>query len=462
MTVHIDPSRRTARYADRPERPRSDTRSATRSATRVVLGSLLVGAVSALGLTMVVFPGATESVVTGSLLFGFGVGWGTLAFASARKSRRAQRWARVPAIAMSATGVALVAFSPDDSSLSVLNWVWPPLMLALAAWMFVQTRRDLPRGARWLLTPVFVVLALASVGAGVQDITSGRVVQDYPAPGRTFAVGNHRLHIDCRGTGGPTVVLFNGMGELSASWARITNRVSDTTRVCAYDRAGQGWSDDVDERQDGVTAAADLHSLLTAAGEQGPYVLVGHSIGGPYALTYAAQYPGDVAGMVLLDSSSPRQFAEMPAYPLQYALMQRGLSLLPTLARIGLGPATTAASHVPGSDGALVDAMSSTVRAKRNGRDELSMLPVIFEQSQALTTLGDRPLMVLTASENQSTKGWPAAQTNLAALSGDSVHRTVRSSHAGMVEDPNGSDASAAAIEAVARSVSTGSPVSGS
>jgi pimeloyl-ACP methyl ester carboxylesterase len=454
MTVQIHPSRETA--------PNAERRTGAWSVTRVVLGSLVVGAVTALGLIMVVFPGATEAVVTGALMFGFGAGWGALAFVSARKTRRPQRWARVPAVAMSATGAGLVAFSPDDSSLSVLNWVWPALMLALVAWMFVQARRALPTRARRLLTPVFVTLAAVAVGALVQDVTSTQVRHDHPAPGRTFAMGDHRLHIDCRGAGGPTVVLFNGMGEFSASWARITDQVSDTTRVCAYDRAGQGWSDDVDEPQDGVTAAADLHTLLDAAGEHGPYVLVGHSIGGPYAMTYAAQYPGDVAGMVLLDSSSPRQFADMPAYPLQYALMKRGLSLLPTLARVGLGPVIGPSSHLPGAEGDLVEAMSSTVRAQRNGRDELSMVPRVLEQSQSLITLDDRPLVVLTASENLSTEGWSAAQDRLAALSSDSVHRDVRSSHAGMVEDPMGADASVAAITAVARSVSTGSPVSAS
>jgi pimeloyl-ACP methyl ester carboxylesterase len=333
-------------------------------------------------------------------------------------------------------------------------------MLALVAWMSVQARRALPTRPRWLLAPVFLTLAAVAVGALAQDVTSLQIRHDHPAPGRTFAVGDHRLHLDCRGAGGPTVVLFNGMGELCASWARITDQVDDTARVCAYDRAGQGWSDDVDEPQDGVAAAADLHALLAAAGEHGPYVLVGHSIGGPYALTYAARYPEDVAGMVLLDSSSPRQFADVPAYPLQYALMRRGVSLLPTLARVGLGPVIGPSSHLPGAEGDLVEAMSATVRAQRNGRDELSTIPRVFEQSQSLGTLDDRPLMVLTASENLGTEGWSAAQDRLAALSGDSVHRDVRSSHAGMVEDPDGSAASVAAITAVARSVGTGSPVS--
>jgi pimeloyl-ACP methyl ester carboxylesterase len=451
MTVHLHPSRHTTASVDR--------RTGSWSPTWVVLGSLVVGAVSALVLTLVVFPGATEAVVTGSMLFGFGVGWGALALISTRRTSRPQRWARVPAIAMAVTGAGLVTFSPGDRGLSLLTWVWPPMMVALVAWMFVQARRSLPARPRWLLMPVFVTLAAVAVGALVQHVASPQVLRDHPAPGRTFTVGDHRLHIDCRGTGGPTVVLFNGLGEFSASWARITDRVSDTARVCAYDRAGQGWSDDVAEPQDGLEAAADLHALLAAAGEHGPYVLVGHSIGGPYAMTYAARYPQDVAGMVLLDSSSPRQFDEMPAYPLQYALMKRGLSLLPTLARIGLGRVTTAVSHVPGPAGDQIDAIESTVRAKRNGRDELAAIPDVFEQAQALTTLAGRPLAVVTASENLSTQGWPAAQDRLAELSSDSVHSVARASHAGMLEDPVGAEASTTAITAVVHAVATGAPV---
>lgn len=449
MTVRTSQARAAA--------PVPGRRPGSRRISHVVLGSLALGVMAALVLALVVFPGATEAVVTGSLLVGFGLGWAALAVASIRWTSHPQRWARVPAVAMTVAGLALIAFSPQDPVLSLLNWVWPPLMLGLVAWMYVQARRELPGRTRWLLTPVFAVLALAAVGAGVQDVTALR--QDRPAPGRTFAVGDHRLHLNCRGTGGPTVVLFNGLGEFSGSWARITAQVGDTTRVCAYDRAGQAWSDDVDQPQDGIAAAADLHAVLAAAGEPGPYVLVGHSIGGPYALTYAAQYPRDVAGMVLLDSSSPRQFTQMPTYPTQYALLKRGGSLLPTLARVGLGPVGAAASHVPGADGETIETLSSTVRAKRNGRDELSTIPDLFEQAQALTTLGDRPLAVVTASENLSTEGWPAEQDRLAALSSDSIHSIVRSSHAGVLEDGQGSAASVAAITAVVHAVASGSPV---
>ena len=188
-------------------------------------------------------------------------------------------------------------------------------MLALAAWMFIQTRHSLPRASRWVLTPVIAVLALAALGGTYANITLARDQDSYAAPGKTYDVGGHRLHLDCRGHGGPTVVLFNGLGEISASWARITGPVADTGRVCAYDRAGQGWSDDARHPQDGVAAAKDLHDLLAAAGETGPYVLVGHSTGGTYALNYAARYDDEVAGMVLLDSSSPEQLPGCPPTP---------------------------------------------------------------------------------------------------------------------------------------------------
>ena len=87
-----------------------------------------------------------------------------------------------------------------------------------------------------------------------------------------------------------------------------------TTRVCAFDRAGEGWSGGKAIRQDGHQLASDLHALLRAAHVPGPYVLAGHSVGGTYALVYAAQYPGQVAGLALIDSATPYQF-DLPDYP---------------------------------------------------------------------------------------------------------------------------------------------------
>ena len=422
---------------------------------RIIAGSLAAGAAAALVLTLVVFAGGTESTITGSALAAFGLGWALIAFLTGRFTDRPQRWAFVPAGVMGATGVALLIFSPENDAMTRLSWVWPPIGLALAAWMYVQTRRCLPGRGRWLLTPVIAVLALASVGATYQNVAAKHDQRTYAAPGQLFEVHGHQMHLDCRGQGSPTVVLFNGLGEISASWARIAGPVAENTRVCAYDRAGQGWSGDAQHPQDGKEAAADLHALLAAAGESGPYVLVGHSTGGTYAMTYASRYDDQVAGLVLLDSSSPEQLTAIPSYAGQYALMRRGLALLPTVNRFGLGR-LFASSHLPEPAAAQVRALTSTARAARNGRDELSVVLDVFEQAQALTTLGDRPLAVLTASDSVANEGWTGAQGRLAALSTNHVERVVSSSHAGLLDDADPAAESVGAIAHVISSVRTG------
>ncbi len=425
---------------------------------RIVAGSLAAGFTAALVLALVVFAGGTESVITGALLTGFGFGWALITVLTMRFTTRPQRWASVPAAVMGFTGLALLAFTPGYEAMTRLGWVWPPLVLAMSVWTFVQIRRNLTGAGRWMLIPVVTVLGLASVGATYENFAERSDQGTYAAPGTTYEVNGHRLHLDCQGHGGPTVVLINGMGEISASWARIAGRVEQTTRVCAYDRAGQGWSKDAKAPQDGVAAAEDLHALLATAGEAGPFVLVGHSTGGTYAMIYAAKHPEQVAGMVLLDSSSPYQLTKIPAYAGQYAVMRRGFALLPTLARLGLSRLAPA-PHLPGEAGPEVQALTSTARAARNGRDEVSVVLDVFAQAQALTTLQDRPLAVVTASESLDGAGWAGAQDQLAALSTNQVHRTVHSSHPGLLVDKTPAAASVRAVEEVVSAVRTGTPM---
>lgn len=419
------------------ERDPATTRPARSRTRRIVAATLLGGAAGAVALSLGPFAGANEATITGSILLAFGAAWGAMAALSTKRAEP-QRWAAVPAVAMSATGLGLLAFQPGNSTLSALSWVWPALMLALVVWMTMQIRRSSGSG-RWLLAPVVAVLALASLGTAYEDVAAARDTHSNPAPGRMFEVNGHRLHLDCRGQGDPTVVLFNGLGEVSASWARIAPALTPRVRVCAYDRAGQGWSDDASHPQDGVAAAKDLHALLAAAGEHGPFVLVGHSIGGPFAMTYAARYPTQVAGMVLLDSSSPEQFTRLPAYPREYAMIRRVYALLPTLYRFGLGRVGAAAlpSHLPTAAADQVRALTTSAHGARNMRDDASMLHQVFGQAQALTTLHDRPLAVVTASGSlKDTVGWAAAQDALLGLSDHHLHSVVTSSHIGILEDP--------------------------
>ncbi len=452
MSVEIHPT------GHRDDTDAASARAKSGPVARIIAGSLAAGAAAALVLMLVVFAGATESVITGAMLTGFAIGWALIAALTIRYTTRPQRWATVPAAVMGATGVALVVFTPGYDAMTRLSWAWPPVVLAGAVWMFVQVRRSVTGAGRWLLLPVVAVLGLASVSTAYENIAERSDQGSYAAPGKSYTVNGHRMHLDCHGHGGPTVVFSNGLGGTSATWARIADPVDQRTRVCTYDRPGQGWSEATAHPQDALAAAMDLHTLLAVAGETGPVVLVGHSTGGTYAMTYAARYPEQVAGMVLLDSSSPYQLTQIAAYPGQYAVMRRGLALLPTLARFGVARLVPA-PHLPAPAGAQVQAMTSTAKAARNGRDEISVAPDVFAQAQALTTLGTRPLAVLTTSESLTGAGWAAAQNQLAELSTNRVHRTVRSTHAGLIEDEAPAAASIRAINEVVAAVRTGTPM---
>ena len=125
----------------------------------------------------------------------------------------------------------------------------------------------------------------------------------YPPPGRLVDIGGRRFHLNCSGRGTPVVILLAGGGAFSIDWALVQPHLAGTTRVCSYDRAGLGWSDPGPAEETVEQTVADLHRLLQAAHERGPYVLVGASIGGIYIRGYQHAFPHDVAGLVFANSS---------------------------------------------------------------------------------------------------------------------------------------------------------------
>ena|SRR5580704_9876494 len=132
----------------------------------------------------------------------------------------------------------------------------------------------------------------------------GSAAQTGPRPtGELISVGNRKLHIHCTGTGSPTVVIENGGAAFSFDWDLVQSEVARFTRICTYDRAGYAWSDPGPEFDTFDQATRDLPLLVKNAGVPGPYVLVGHSLGGMLVRFYQAKYPNDVIGMVLVDSS---------------------------------------------------------------------------------------------------------------------------------------------------------------
>ena len=121
-------------------------------------------------------------------------------------------------------------------------------------------------------------------------------------PGKLVDIGGRRLHINCVGKGAPTVVMEAGAGDFSFDWGLVQPQVARFTRVCSYDRAGYAWSDPGPTPRTMRQIAFELHTGLLKAGIKGPYILVGHSLGGAIVRTYVSQYPKEVAGMVLVDS----------------------------------------------------------------------------------------------------------------------------------------------------------------
>ena len=208
-------------------------------------------------------------------------------------------------------------------------------------------------------------------------------------------MGDHRLYLSCSGSGEPTVILEPGLGETSAAWGWIAPTVAAHTRVCVYDRAGRGRSDPSPDPQDGDQIATDLHTLLERADVTGPLVMVGHSLGGLYVLDYAARYPQQVAGMVLLDATPPTAFSSLPQYPAFYDMFTLATGLFPGLARLGGTQLVNSAGHaeLPALAREQARADLSTAGQARSERDELAMVPTMMAQARRRHRPG-RPAVV--------------------------------------------------------------------
>lgn len=122
-------------------------------------------------------------------------------------------------------------------------------------------------------------------------------------PGKLVDLGGHQLHVHCSGLGSPVVVVENGLGDFSFDWTLVQTQVSRYTRICTYDRAGYAWSDPGPKPRTFAQLNLELHDALGKLGEKGPFVLVGHSYGGPVMINFASTYPNEAVGLVLVDSA---------------------------------------------------------------------------------------------------------------------------------------------------------------
>src|SRR5215208_3427476 len=304
---------------------------------------------------------------------------------------------------------------------------------------------------------------------GYQAIATELAERAYPAPGEMVDVGGYSLHINCVGQDSPTVVLDAGSGGFSAHWVRVQREVSGTTRVCAYDRAGMGWSEMGPDPRDAKQITSELHTLLSKAGIEGPYVLVGHSFGGMDMQTYTARYPNEVAGLVLVDSSTePDQFSQRQKARDSYEPQKQKFAVIPRLAQLGvsllarlgvirlLSKLDPASPQLPPQQRAQIDALAPSTRQVSASAGEF-LAPT---QTLRLGSQGNKPLAVVSAPK-QAEPGWLKRQDKLATLtSSNSIHRVVKgATHTSLVYDRSDSRATSAAIVEVVVAVRNDRPL---
>src|SRR6478735_8275238 len=427
----------------------------------VVAGSLAAGFAAAVLLPFLPVDTVDMSFSTAMVLFGFALGWALLAVLSMRFTDQPQRWAVAPAIYMAVSG-ALVLMAPD-SVVDALGWVWPPAVLVLVVWVWVRARRELHSRTRaWLLCPVLVILALFAMGGGYEQLSQA-TAPAVAMRGQLVDVGPYRLHLECTGSGSPTVILEPGGGGSAASLGLIAPAVARDSRVCVYDRAGRGWSDPAASPPDGAQIATDLHMLLDRARVPGPYVLAGHSIGGLYVRTYAANYPEEVAGLVLVDSTASHDTPASRPEAGSYSIVKHVSALAGSTSRLGVGRliADTSFSELPPKYRDDARTTAATGKEMAGFLDEFAVANRSEAEAGSLRSLGAKPLVVLTA-ELENSKGWMADQNKTVKLSSNSLHRVVSgATHASLVEAPDHAAAVTRAIDDVVVSVRTGEPLKG-
>jgi len=277
-----------------------------------------------------------------------------------------------------------------------------------------------------LLAAVALVLA---AGLLYQAIGARRSARQFAPPGELIDVDGQRLHVVRAGEGRPLVLFEAGIAASSLSWTRVMPAVAAFTRVCAYDRAGLGWSDRARTPRTVDRMVAELRGVLAQVAPPGPAVLVGHSFGAFLVLVYAARYPADVAGVVLVDP--PTEWQDLGGQ--RAHLVRRGIQashIGGALARVGvvraclalltggapgvprnfvrvLGPrALRTLEHLVGEVRKLppethpaVQALWCEPKCFRGMAEHLGALGIMGDAAGAVTSLADLPLAIVSGSD---------------------------------------------------------------
>jgi pimeloyl-ACP methyl ester carboxylesterase len=279
------------------------------------------------------------------------------------------------------------------------------------------------------------------VGIVYQTVSQAVDRRKYPPQGELVDIGGFRLHLNCVGQGTPTVVMDAGGGAPSIAWGLVPSEIAKFTRVCTYDRAGFGWSDpNLRTPRSSQQSVDELHLLLTKAGINPPYILVGHSLGGVNMRLYANQYPEDAIGLVLVDSSHENQMTpeiwrktKMVSWLYQVLRVVSQVGVLRLIGEMNLLPILEGIKQeiqkYPLEVQALFDAFKSFCYRPdywATASSELANIKKSFEEVRSVTSLGALPLIVLSQGSKNSKMSderfqqWASLQLELTKLSSNS------------------------------------------
>ena len=267
---------------------------------------------------------------------------------------------------------------------------------------------------------VLLLLVLVVGGVAYNALSIRHYRQMAGVPGKLYNVDGYSMHLYCTGQGSPAIVLDSGLGDDFTSWYNVQPGLSKVTRVCSYDRAGFGWSQSRPEVQDANAISSQLHQLISVAGVQRPFILVGHSIAGLYLRSYAAHYPVDLAGLILLDGATPLQDDRVPSelvmiqqeqrrqMPWQKLLMTLGWYRLQGICTSGVSGSEQytlwikADSCIPSQ----IDAMESELDAERSSG----------EQTLHAGPFGKIPVLIFSRDPKVLASNWPLSVSKANAI----------------------------------------------
>jgi pimeloyl-ACP methyl ester carboxylesterase len=256
------------------------------------------------------------------------------------------------------------------------------------------------------LSPLFWTLGLVAVIVivflALGALATARLRRQFPPIGQMLDIGGYRLHMHVEGQGSPTVVLDAGAGGIGLTWELVRPAIAKVTRVIAYDRAGLGWSDPSPKPRQADVMAEELHTMLVNAKISGPYILVGHSLGGPVVRQFTAKYPNEVAGLVMVDSAHEQQVKRFPKQLVKMVTSMMGMmNVMAVMNKLGLFALKPAL--IPLDDkGRLPSELAAQLRgvmasSEHHMKALIAETQSVYEaRAQPVSSLGDLPLTVIS------------------------------------------------------------------